>query len=188
MILSAQTAYSILTYIASAGTIYDEIINNMIEPNFHLKPELISEIAISFLGNQDKVNEVIKNGYFNYYFIMTVKNQVHSKTSSFHKINRMTKGVFNEPIETFAMNMDDGSIQDKEEQEIKEKQLQLLEEILNDTKVTWFEKEIYDLYFHKGYSYRQIEEETGIDHCLAWTKIKNIKNRIKKQMNNSDIY
>ena len=33
---------NILKEISSKGTIYDEIINNIIQPNFHLKPELIS--------------------------------------------------------------------------------------------------------------------------------------------------
>jgi hypothetical protein len=48
----------ILEEIATKGSIYDEIINNIIQPNYHLKPELISELAISFLENRKKLNEV----------------------------------------------------------------------------------------------------------------------------------
>jgi len=75
----------ILKEITTPNSIYDEIIDNVIRPNFQIKPELISELAISFLENEKKVNEVIKQGYFLYYFIRAVKNNVHSNTRPFYK-------------------------------------------------------------------------------------------------------
>ena len=51
----------ILKEIAQKGSIYDEIINNIIQPRFDLKPELISELAISFLENRTKVQQAIDN-------------------------------------------------------------------------------------------------------------------------------
>ena len=84
---------NILKEISSKGTIYDEIINNIIQPNFHLKPELISEIALSFLENREKIEMVIEQNYFLYYFIRTVKNQIHSKTSGFYKNTRIKEHI-----------------------------------------------------------------------------------------------
>jgi hypothetical protein len=75
----------ILTEIATPGSIYDEIIENILQPRLHLKPELISELAISFLENKIKVEEVINKGYFLYYFIRAVSNNVKSNTSPFYK-------------------------------------------------------------------------------------------------------
>ena len=39
----------ILIEITTKGSIYDEIMNNLLSPRFELKPELISELSISFL-------------------------------------------------------------------------------------------------------------------------------------------
>lgn len=184
MILSAQTAYTILNYIASAGTVYDEIIDNMITPNFHQKPELISEIAISFLSNEEKVNKALKGGYFNYYFIRVVKNQVHSKTSPFHKNCRKTN--------TQAIPVDEIDIEDEQDdlsyKMLNEAQNDILNDVLEGTKTTWFEAEIFRLYFDEGLTYRAIEAETGIDHSLCWVTIKKLKQRIKKQIKQRDIY
>ena len=80
---------NILKEISSRGTIYDEIINNIIQPNFHLKPELISEIALSFLENREKIEMVIEQNYFLYYFIRTVKNQYIPKQVVFIRIHEL---------------------------------------------------------------------------------------------------
>lgn len=187
MILTAETIHTVLTYIASAGTIFDQFIDNIIAPNYEQKPELISELAVSFLSNEESVNKAIRGNYFQYYFINAVKNQVHSKTSSFHKNVRRTREQFSEPLGTWALSIPDDE-QELRDKELIEEKYNMLNEILEDTNVSWFEKEIYDLYFNKNYTYRQIEAETNIDHCLAWVTVDKIKKRIKKQINNSDIY
>ena len=106
----------ILTEITNKGSIYDEIIDNIITPRFDLKPELISEIAISFLENKIKIEEVYRLGYFKYYFINTVRNQIHSNTSSFHKNIRIKD---NEYFENYGYIEDDTTIEDKIEFENK---------------------------------------------------------------------
>lgn len=181
---SGHTAHSILKLIASAGTIYDEMIDNIIQPNFHQKPELISELAISFLNNDKGVNKALKGGYFNYYFIRAVKNQCHSKTSSFHKNVRKTSA--------YAIPVDEidiiDEIDDLEYKQLNERQNVILENVLDDIKVSWFQREIFDLYFKEDYTYRQIEQEFNIDHVLAWTVINKIKKKIRKQIGSKDIY
>jgi RNA polymerase sigma factor (sigma-70 family) len=184
MILSAQTAYTILEHIARKGSIFDEIIDNIIAPNFHQKPELISEIAVSFLTNEKSVNKAIKGNYFNYYFIRVVKNQLHSKTSPFHKNVRKTN--------TMAIPVSEIDIEDEEDdlqyKMLNERQNDLLTDVLDEIKVTWFEREIFRLYYEEGMTYRAIEAETGVDHSLCWVTIKKIKGRIKKQIRLKDIY
>jgi hypothetical protein len=82
----------ILEEIATNGSIYDEILTNLLSPNLHLKPELISELAISFLENEKKVNEVIKGNYFLYYFIRAAKNNIASNTSPFQWTQYFVQG------------------------------------------------------------------------------------------------
>ena len=59
----------ILIEITKRGSIYDDIMNNLLTPRIDLKPELISEISISFLENKEKIEKVYEMGYFKYYFI-----------------------------------------------------------------------------------------------------------------------
>jgi hypothetical protein len=168
----------ILKEITKKGSIYDEIINNIITPRFELKPELISEIALSFLENREKIEQVYKDKYFKYYFISTVKNQVHSNTSSFHKINRIKDyeyfGEYNHIIDE-----DDINIQSKIDFEDKFDKFQ---KIYKNTKKTWFENLLWEEYFINDKTYRAIEDEYGIDHVSVFHHVKNLKERIKKNL------
>jgi hypothetical protein len=51
------------------------------------------------LENQKKVGEVIKQGYFLYYFIRAVKNNVHSNTSPFYKNTVIKDTLYYDNIE-----------------------------------------------------------------------------------------
>lgn len=166
----------ILTEITNKGSIYDEIIDNIITPRFDLKPELISEIAISFLENKIKIEEVYRLGYFKYYFINTVRNQIHSNTSSFHKNIRIKD---NEYFENYTYIEDDTTIEDKIEFENK---LNRFEVAYKKTKKSWFEYQVFEEYFMKDKTYRKIEEEYGLDHVSVFHHVKKLKERIKKNL------
>jgi hypothetical protein len=166
----------ILKEITKKGSIYDEIINNIITPRFELKPELISEIALSFLENREKIEQVYKDKYFKYYFISTVKNQVHSNTSSFHKINRIKDYEY---FGEYNHITDQDDIQDKIEFEVK---IDKFQKIYKNTKKTWFENLLWEEYFINDKTYRAIEDEYGIDHCSAWHTVTNLKKRIQKNI------
>jgi len=167
---------TILIEITTKGSIYDEIINNLITPRFDLKPELISEISISFLENKEKIEDVYERGYFKYYFINTVKNQIHSNTSSFHKNNRIQDY---ELYDNYMDVIDDSDIDNKIE---FEERLNLIDKLYTNTKKTWFEATLWEEYFFKNKTYRQIEKEYGLDHVLVFHNVKKIKTRIKKQL------
>jgi len=166
----------ILTQIATKGSIYDEIIDNIIQPRFDLKPELISEISISFLENRIKVEEAYEKNYFKYYFINTVRNQIHSNTSSFHKNIRIQD---NEYFENYNNIEDETTIEDKIE---FEERLELINKKYKDTKKTWFEDRLWEEYFINNKTYREIGEEYKINHCLVFHNVKKIKDKIQKQL------
>jgi hypothetical protein len=166
----------ILIEIARKGSIYDEIIDNIITPRFDLKPELISEIAISFLENRVKVEEAYEKNYFKYYFINTVRNQIHSNTSSFHKNIRIQD---NEYFESYGYLEDETTIDDKIE---FEERLDIVNDMYKNTKKSWFEATLWDEYFIKNKTYREIGNEYGINHCLIFHNVKKIKEKIKQKV------
>lgn len=168
----------ILKQMTTKGSIYDEIINNIIQPNYHLKPELISELSLSFLENRMKVEEVIKQNYFIYYFIRATKNQIHSNTSGFHKNTRIKD---NQVIDNLIL-LDDNELEMKYE-------LEELYKIIDLSYVkipkTYFQEFLFHEYYTKNKTHRQIGKENGISHCLSFHEIKKIKEllvlEVKKQ-------
>lgn len=169
---------NILKEISSRGTIYDEIINNIIQPNFHLKPELISEIALSFLENREKIEMVIEQNYFLYYFIRTVKNQIHSKTSGFYKNTRIKEHI---PIDNIQF-IDESDLEQKKQ---IEELYQLIDKSYIKIPKTYFQEYLWHEYYTLNKTHRQIGSENDISHCLSFHEIKKIKEKlieeIKKQ-------
>lgn len=167
----------LLVEIATPNTIYDEIINNLITPNFHLKPELISELAIGFLQNEKKVDLAIKEKYFTYYFIRAAKNQIHSKTSGFHKNTRIKDNIYYDNIEI----IDESDIELKEE---KERKLLQIDRAYTTIPKTYFQEFIWHEYYSKGKTYRQIakENEGAFSHCLAFHEVAKIKKLLKEKI------
>ena len=165
----------LLCEIAKPNTIYDEIIDNLITPNFHLKPELISELAIGFLQNETKVNKAIKEGYFIYYFIRATKNQIHSNTSGFHKNTRIKDNIYFDNLEI----PDESDIELKE---LKELKLQQIDRAYTQIPKTYFQEFIWSQYFTLGKTYRQIskENEGAFSHCLVFHEVAKIKKKVKE--------
>jgi hypothetical protein len=180
---TAHTVTTILNEICKNGGEFDEIINTIIAPNYHQKPELISELALSFYSNEKSILKAIQNNYFKYFFIRSVKNQVHSSTSSFHKNCRMSVG--SELSENYDSLDDDF---DLEKKILLEEKCDTIEKALQIIKVTFFEAELFKLYYYKNYTYRQIEREYNIDHVLAYITVKKVVSKIKKQISNKNIY
>jgi hypothetical protein len=147
--------------------------DNIIKPNYHLKPELISELAISFLENRNRVEQVIKQGYFLYYFIRACKNQVHSNTSPFHKNNRLQENIYYDNMEF----VDDSDIELIEEMEEKFKRI---DKAYVKIPKTHFQDILWGEYFTKGKTLREIGKEYEISHCLVFHEIKKIKEQMKK--------
>lgn len=163
----------LLIEIATPNSIYDEIMDNILAPNYELKPALISEISISYLENKNKIEEVINNNYMLYYFINTCRNMVHSNTSTFHKNNRIQDYEFYDNITILD---DDQDLNDKI---IFEEKLNVIITTYSTISKSWYENLMFEEYFIKNKTYRQIESEWNIDHVSAYHTIKKVKQRIK---------
>jgi hypothetical protein len=164
----------ILKEIAQKGSIYDEIINNIIQPRFDLKPELISELAISFLENRTKVQQAIDNNYFLYYFIRATKNQVHSKTSGFHKNTRIKD--YNQDFNYEKIDEDD--IELKKE---KEQKYLAIDKIYTKIPKTYFQEWLFHEYFTFNKTFRQIAKENEISHTLVFHEVTKIRKLIQEK-------
>lgn len=164
-----------LVEIATPNSIYYEIMRNIITPNFHLIPELISELSIGFLENEEKVNDVIAAGWFKYYFIRSCVNQIKSSTSGFHKNTRIKEFQYIENIEI----VDDSDIEVKQ---IKEEKYLIIDRIYTTIPKTYFQEFLWHEYFLKGKTHRQIGKENNISHCLSFHEIKKIKDEIIKKI------
>jgi hypothetical protein len=165
----------ILEEIATEGSIYDEVLTNILHPNLHLKPELISELAISFLENENKVNEVIKANYFLYYFIRAAKNNVASNTSPFHKNVRIKDNMFID-------NIDLEDLTDIELKLEKEEKYKLIDRNYVKIKKTHFQDVLWTQYFIEGKTHRQIGKEQQISHCLSFHEIRKIKEELLEKI------
>jgi hypothetical protein len=169
-----------LELIASAGTTYDEIINTIIQPNFHLKNELISELAISFLQNREKVQHALDNNYFLYYFVRSVKNQVHSNTSGFHKNTRIK-----EYIQDFNYEItEEDEIEFKKEKEAK---FIAIDKIYVQIPKTYWQEWLWHEYFTFNKTFRQIAKENDISHTLVFHEVTKIKKQLQQMIGNSGI-
>jgi DNA-directed RNA polymerase specialized sigma subunit len=167
----------LLNEICKRGSIYDEIMNNIISPNYEIKPALISELSLYILENQSKIKKVVKRGEFKYYFIRMCQNQVHSNTSPFHKNNRIKESIVYDDMEIY----DDE--QDLEYKEEKENQLQQIKKARKKAKLNWYEQQICTEYYDNNKTLRAIEKEYGIDHVSIYLTVKSVKEKIEKQIN-----
>ena len=168
----------VLEQIATKGSIYDEVMDNLLSPNTHLKPELISELAISFLENEKKVNEVIEANYFLYYFIRACSNNIKSSTSPFHKNVRIKDNIYID-------NIDIEDLTDIEIKLEKEEKYKLIDRNYVKIKKTHFQDILWTQYFVEGKTHRQIGKELQISHCLSFHEIRKIKEELLEKINSS---
>jgi hypothetical protein len=171
---------TILTDITKPKGIYDEIMDNILCPKFcHLKAELISEIAISYLERPKKIEKIWKDGYGKYFFIRTVINNVRSNTSPFYKNCVKTDYELIDGFDYDMIDDSDNTINHKEEKEIK---LNQINEAYLEIKKDWFKATIWNEYYINNKTFRQIEEDWDIDHVLAWHTINNMRKEIKNSI------
>lgn len=171
-----MTIENILREVYTKGSIYDEIVDNILYPKLDQKGELLSEISLYYLENKEKIERVYEEGYFKYYFINTVKNQVRSKTSSFHKNIRITNDI---DISDISDIIDDSDIENKI---IFEEKWDVVCNLKNNSGLTWFESQMLREYYDNNKTYRKIEEEYGLDHVLVFKTVKKGITKIQKNL------
>jgi hypothetical protein len=153
---------------------YYQIMLNIVQ-NENLIPPLVSEISLSYLENREQIESVIEQGYIKYFFIRTILNQVKSSTSPFHKNNRIVKEEFPSNINI----IDENDIELKEEKELK---YLLLDYAYVRVPKTYFQTYIFQEYFNKHKTYREIALDMGISHSLVFVNLKKILDEMKKKI------
>lgn len=174
----------IIEEVCRKDSIYDSIIDNFLvnKKDRQLKNELLSEIAMYWLEKPEKVLKAYNEKYFKYYFIKTIMNQVKSKSSSFHRNVRSITSV-----EYSAEKAYDIQDTDYDEMEIelkiqKEIDIDIIDDALSAIDASWFDKEMFRIYFGNDITYREMETEYDVDHCLAWVSVDKVKKRIKQHI------
>ncbi|MCP4761445.1 MAG: hypothetical protein GY870_06660 [archaeon] len=110
---------------------------------------------------------------------MTVKNNVHSSTSPFHKNIRLNNKVQVEQDVQVEEIIDEYGMEYKLEMDEKYEQAKQLRK---NVKMNYFESEMMRLYFDENMTYRAIAEEYDINHTLVFLTVQNVLERIKKQI------
>lgn len=168
-----QNLNELLILLCKKDSEYYQIMLN-ITNNTEIIPELISEISVSYLSNREKVDEIIQAGWVKYFFIRTVLNQIKSSTSPLYKYRKILNNEF---IDSFNDVLVDEDIIEEKKQ-IEERYLQIDRAYVR-VKKTYFEEYIYQEYFKKGKTYREIGKEMGVSHSLVYVNLKQTLQKIK---------
>ncbi|NBW12731.1 MAG: sigma-70 family RNA polymerase sigma factor [Caulobacteraceae bacterium] len=140
-------------------------------------PELISEIAVSYLSNTDKINSVIQSGWIKFFFIRTVLNQIKSSTSPLYKYRNIQNNEF---IDNF-LNLYDSEDTIEEKKTIEQRYIQIDKGYVRVPK-TYFEEYIFQEYFKKGKTYREIAKDMNVSHSLVFIHLKDLLKKIRKKI------
>jgi hypothetical protein len=166
-----------LNELCRKGSIWNDIIDNIIGGDGKLKSALISEIALSYLERKKNIEPLLGKPEFKYYFIQTVINQVKSNTSPLYKNYKKTLSTSEEFDFTALDIKDENDIDEKIDFEFK---LNDLKSKLLKIKISWFEGQMFKLYYEDGLTYRQIEKEWGINFLTAYSAVKRVKEKLIK--------
>ena len=121
--------------------------------------------------DQDRIDEIIKNGDMRWYIIRIMVNQYHSKTSRYYyKYKKYYEYHTTTTIECLSADNTQYTIKDKE---LVEERLEWIEEKLKD--LYWFDAEVFKIYYREGFSLNQMQKETKINRNTLHKAITNVK-------------
>ncbi len=161
---------------------YYSIIMNIVEDD-KVARALVSELSLYYLERREETTKKINEKNFKYWFIRTVINQVKSKSSPFYK--NYVKIYSDVDISKYSELLEDVSDDDIEHKIIKERKHKWLESIIegkSDVKMTWFENQMFKLYYIEGKTYRAIQDEWGVNFLTVFNTVKELKEKIKKKV------
>jgi len=164
------------------GSIYDEIIDNILSYNVHLKNPLLSEIGMYICENKKKIAKMVDEKYFKYWFINFVRIQATKRNASLYANERLTIS------KQFGTEEFDFNMYEKEEddditiKELLEERWDMLKVAREEVKVSWFDAEMFRLYYDEKKTYRAIEEEYNINHVLVFNSVKKVREKLKKHI------
>ena len=139
--------------------------------------DLLHESIIAlYNSNQNKIKDIIEKKQLTFYIVRIMMNQYQSNTSPYHKKYRRTK--HKEHLKDFYIYTKEPLTKEKmQEFEDREKRLQWIDEKLKG--LSWFDVEVFRIYFREGFSLNKMQKETKINRSTLGKSIRYIKNYLK---------
>lgn len=140
-----------------------------LSPRFQYAEDIVQEFYIQMLRYaSDKM--IREDGSLNEAYAYVILRNVFYKSRQVEN----QKGIKYTELEEKHYNKED--LVD-EEQEAYDAICQKVEEVINTW--PWYEKELFDIYFTSGMSFRQMGKEIGISWISIYNTIKELKKRLK---------
>ncbi len=169
--------------------IYWRYINSQVPMKW--REDLQQEMMCILFANQEKLIKAYDEGWMHCLYFNIMEKQWKSGTSPFYKkykksnlfivIPEIPIGV--EEYETLVQ----GTVHlDQEEdlafKQLREEQNNALNIALSKTHLSWYENELYKLFYLQNRSTRQIATEFEINHVGVWKAIKAIDQKIRNNL------
>ena len=153
-------------------------ISKRITSNRHPDYEDLLHETILALYNSDKekIKDIIEQKKLTFYIVRIMMNQYHSNTSPYHKKYR--KQYNEKQLKEFYIYTKEPLTKEKMKQlEEQEDRLQWIEEKLKH--LSWFDVEVFKIYYREGFSLNRMQKETKINRSTLGKSIRFIKNYLK---------
>lgn len=174
----------------------DEILQNILGREQNFFEDLKQDVFLALSEkDEDFIIEAHSSKFLKYYFIKIATNQVNSTTSPYYKNYKKERRELVHPAFNDYNTEHADFILDTLEAEETETHFDLLSFCEEHNFLTWYEKEIFMIYYKLGpykmtegkMSMRRIEEEYGIDHVSIFMTLKEVRAKIKKHAKQNNI-
>ena len=141
--------------------------------------DLLHESIIAlYNSDKEKIKDIIEKKQLTFYIVRIMMNQYQSNTSPYHKKYRRTK--HKEHLKEFYIYTKEPLTKEKMQVfEDREKRLQWIDEKLKG--LSWFDVEVFRIYFREGFSLNKMQKETKINRSTLGKSIRFIKNFLKNE-------
>ena len=137
---------------------------------------LHESIMALYNSDQEKIKTIIEKKQLTFYIVRIMLNQYQSNTSPYHKKYR--KQYNEKQLKEFYIYTKEPLTKEKMKQlEEKEDRLQWIEEKLKH--LSWFDVEVFKIYYRENYSLNTMSKATKINRSTLGKSIRFIKNYLK---------
>jgi len=137
---------------------------------------LHESILALYNADQEKIKIIIEKKQLTFYIVRIMLNQYQSNTSPYHKKYR--KQYNEKQLKEFYIYTKEPLTKEKMKQlEEQEDRLQWIDEKLKH--LSWFDVEVFKIYYREGFSLNKMQKETKINRSTLGKSIRFIKNYLK---------
>ena len=139
--------------------------------------DLLHETILAlYNADQEKIKIIIEKKQLTFYIVRIMLNQYQSNTSPYHKKYR--KQYNEKQLKEFYIYTKEPLTKEKIKQlEEQEDRLQWIDEKLKH--LSWFDVEVFKIYYREGFSLNKMQKETKINRSTLGKSIRFIKNYLK---------